>query len=284
MWSQSLSHLASCESLSQNGCMSRVEDTKFSWSEAFYAAYELFFPKACASCGITDVGMSWTRGLCGACDLLARKALLYPRKKNLTGGVAVVSAGIYEYEVARMVLAFKNAGRLDTTEYLVTGLRRATHRLLDAQNAKTAPPVIFLIPAPSSRQSSWRRGYVPAEVLAQRLGRSLNRTERSVFRVAPVLSQRGRFSRSSGQKQLGRSARRARIQRSLTLSKNPLDWLNLPRGLAGVSCILVDDVVTTGATLGVAAHLLKTQGARVIGAVTVAEVPRIEKIERAEIG
>jgi predicted amidophosphoribosyltransferase len=46
------------------------------------------------------------------------------------------------------------------------------------------------------------------------------------------------------------------------------------RRVAATRVLLVDDVVTTGATLREAARVLRASGAHVIGAVTVAATPR----------
>ena len=83
---------------------------------------------------------------------------------------------------------------------------------------------------------------------------------------ADVLRRAARIGGATGTgHQAGRSARSRRANRAAP-----------PRVLAPVSgwcALLVDDVVTTGATLGACARALSARGARVIGALTLAAPP-----------
>ncbi|WP_049829552.1 phosphoribosyltransferase family protein [Arthrobacter sp. RIT-PI-e] len=67
-----------------------------------------------------------------------------------------------------------------------------------------------------------------------------------------------------GQKGLGRRRRRAQVGSSMRLSPRAGE------SLRGVRCIVVDDVLTTGATLGEVHRGLTGGGARGLGAVVVA--------------
>ncbi|WP_454261450.1 phosphoribosyltransferase family protein [Pseudoxanthomonas mexicana] len=68
---------------------------------------------------------------------------------------------------------------------------------------------------------------------------------------------------TADQRLLGRTERAANVSGSMRA-----------RGAAGAAVIVVDDVVTTGATLVEAARALRAGGARVLGAATVASTTR----------
>ncbi len=105
---------------------------------------------------------------------------------------------------------------------------------------------------PSTRGNRIRRGYDQGEVLARAVARHLRKPSRSLLargRDKPQ-STRTRAERAKGP--------------NLRLSHTP----------AG-SVLIVDDVLTTGATLSAAAALLRTGGARSVSALTAAWTPPV---------
>lgn len=107
-----------------------------------------------------------------------------------------------------------------------------------------------VVPVPSSPAAMRRRGYPIAELLARRGGL---RPVRLLASVGTPADQRG----------LGRGDR----------ERNVVGTLHA-RGVAGLRVVVVDDVVTTGATLREAARALEASGAVVLGAATVATTLR----------
>jgi len=110
-----------------------------------------------------------------------------------------------------------------------------------------------LVPVPLGRLRRRERGHNQAEVLARAIGRAAG---------LPVLA---------------RSLVRARETRTQTRLAPASRWENTKgafaaagRELGGMHVALVDDVVTTGATLGAAAQALAELGTATIGAVTFA--------------
>ena len=108
---------------------------------------------------------------------------------------------------------------------------------------------VVLVPIPTSRAAYRRRGYRVIELVARRAGL---KTARLLRIVGATADQRG----------LSREARRRNVAHSLRA-----------RGAAGVQVIVIDDVVTTGATLAEAVRALRAGGADVIGAATIAATP-----------
>ena len=167
--------------------------------------------------------------------------------RTLDGGLRVHAAVEFSGVAARAIRAFKEEGR--------TGLARPLGEALavaaaGAMAAASDVDDLVVVPVPSSRAAFRRRGHHVAELLARRAGLPAAR----MLRVhAPTADQR----------LLGRTERAANVSGSMRA-----------RGAAGAAVIVVDDVVTTGATLVEAARSLRAGGARVLGAATVASTTR----------
>jgi len=108
--------------------------------------------------------------------------------------------------------------------------------------------------APTTRRRRRRRGYDQAEVLARATARRLG--------LAPARL----LERRDGSAQTGRS-------RSDREDDPPVFTARRPTRIAGSRVLLVDDVVTTGATLTAAAAALKLAGATAVNVVTAAATP-----------
>lgn len=112
----------------------------------------------------------------------------------------------------------------------------------------------LLLPVPQ-HPARWRaRGYAPPECLAQALGRRLD---------MPVLATAlRRVIETPAQVGLSRAQRLRNLRHAFALPA--------PSGIAGRACVLVDDVMTTGATLATLADLLRRAGATRVDAWVVA--------------
>jgi ComF family protein len=106
--------------------------------------------------------------------------------------------------------------------------------------------VDVVVPVPLHWWSRWRRGYNQSEVLARCLAEHLKTP------CQPRWLRRSRFTLQ--QKELPRSARRDNLRGAFRARAD------VP--LAGKTILLVDDVMTTGATASEAARALKAGGAR----------------------
>ena len=112
--------------------------------------------------------------------------------------------------------------------------------------------------APLSRERLRERGFDQAELLAREMGRRLS------VPVRPALWKPRDTPAQSGLEDL--SARRANIRGAYAL---------LPGAdLSGRRVVLVDDVVTSGSTLGICAALLRQGGAKTVYCLTLAQARR----------
>lgn len=201
---------------------------------ALHDALALVFPVRCAGCGVDD------ESLCDACASALRPRLV---RREVLDGVDVVSGLTFDGVPARVIRSLKEDGR--------TGLARPLAPALAAAVAALSGPVpAALVPVPTSRASFRRRGFHLAELVARRASLPVLRLLRPVRATA---DQRG----------LDLDARRRNVAGSLAA-----------RSAAARRVIVLDDVITTGATLAEAVRALRAGGAEVVGAVTIAATPR----------
>ncbi|MGB8652008.1 MAG: ComF family protein [Mycobacteriales bacterium] len=208
---------------------------------------DLVLPRSCAGCGLPSAA------LCPGCRaLLAAPALGLVRPDPCPEGLPFVSALLpYEGAVQRLLLAHKEKGRLQLTAPLAAGLARAA--LVHGK----AP--VLLCPVPSSQAAVRQRGHDHAMRLARGAARVLRgagvdaRAARLLIPVRAVADQSG----------LSSAQRATNLRGALQAVGGP-----------GPPVLVVDDIVTTGATLVEAARALRVAGHPVRGAAVVAATQR----------
>ncbi len=245
---------------------------------------EALLPRSCACCG------AGTRGLCPVCSALFHRFTARPRDAaawapRWPDALPCTAAGAYRHEAARLLLAWKNGGRTDAQPVLARALARALAATL-TEVLRDAPETseVLIVPVPSSAAAFRRRGFVPAQALARGALAELRRgggPDGVRLRLAACLRRRGRFagmlpwgaSARGGQKGLGAGQRRARVHGSMLAGPAPpWSWWGFDVQLRGCRCVLVDDVLTTGASLEEARRALREAGGVVLGAAVVAAV------------
>lgn len=139
------------------------------------------------------------------------------------------------------------------------GWRLAAHAMAEVMTRECRSrlgPLEVLVPVPLGRHRRRERGYNQADELAGAIAALTG------LRVARDVLERRRETRS--QTTLDPSGRRANVAGAFAAR---------PASLAGLHVALVDDVLTTGATLAEAAVALAGAGPAAIGAVTFARAP-----------
>jgi len=215
-----------------------------SWWRAWL---ELLAPPACAGCA-GDVEAA--AALCAACEAgLTPAGEVRPRPARLDACVAAVA---YEGGAETWIRRFKyprpGLAGLDPAA-------RAVARSLARRAGLRAPGVPDLVvPVPLHPSRLRARGFNPANELARDVARQAG---------APLGSTALRRLRETrSQTGLGRRARARNVRGAFAASRSlpPCVWL-------------VDDVVTTGATLSEAARALRRAGARHVVGVCAARAP-----------
>jgi ComF family protein len=163
---------------------------------------------------------------------------------------AAASFGPYSGVLRALVLLFKNRGRDDLAvplaDYLVAAQRRAGWE---------TPTTV--VPVPMTWGRCLRRGYNQAELVARELARKL------CAPCARILRRRGRGTQVGG-------TRSERLR--LSAAAFPV------RSTVAGRVLLVDDVLTTGATAAACARSLRRAGAEKVYVLTIARTAQPGRI------
>lgn len=235
------------------------------------AAFDMILPPRCLACGAVVAGdgllcaACWSRTrflsppLCVCCgrpfDLPPDPM---PRPARCLACIAVPprferarAALVYDAASRPLVLRYKHGDQTSATPGLATMMRRAGQELIAAAD--------LIAPVPLHRWRLLRRQYNQAALLAQAIGRA----ER--VPVIPDLLIRQRATASQGG--LGRRQRRRNVAGAFAVRPGAKTLI------AGKRVLLIDDVLTTGATLDSCARTLRRAGAAAVDCLTLARRP-----------
>ena len=198
------------------------------------AIADLLLPCHCAGCGVAG------ESLCRACRPEAPIHVA-------DCAVPVIAAGRYAGGLRTAVLSYKERGRYDLAGPLAA--------LLAGVAAGVVTPGAALVPVPSTRAAARRRGGDHVRRLARLAGRHLGVPTVPALRLV-------RTVRDSAE--LGAGERHENLAGAMAARSAP----------PGAVAVIVDDIVTSGATLAESARALRCAGWPVTAAVTVAATLR----------
>jgi predicted amidophosphoribosyltransferase len=231
------------EGLADHGVMRRAlaPDVWHGLSEVWRDALSVVAPTECSGCGAPD------RAVCASC-----LRLLTPRTRSVIlddDGEPVVVHSALEYAgvTRRLLLAFKDAARTDAASALARPLCAAIRGVIEASDVDR----VRLATIPSSRAAFRRRGFHPVELVVRAAGLALS---------ADLVA-----------------ARQTRDQAGLGLgdrARNRHGSLRSRGDLAGRSYLVVDDIVTTGATMIEAKRAIEAGSGVFVGGASIAFTPR----------
>lgn len=196
---------------------------------AFAPLVDLIYPPRCPLCG---EAIAAQKGLCLECWSI----LEFPD----TGAESGVTAATYYNDTARqLVLNFKHGRKLALAEMMAMQIAA---RLPELEGDW------LVVPVPLHRFRLWQRGYNQSALIA----RELCELRDAELLVDALLRQK----RTPSLGGLGRDARTRVLQGAITL--NPVRQSRLQ----GAQVLLVDDVLTSGATSKACIAALKEAGVR----------------------
>lgn len=226
----------------------------------------LLWPVQCVGCGIPD------RACCSQClqefreSAKSRAARSFPHTERASN-LRVEAALPYAGTARAMLVAMKHAGRMQFLPPLGAAIAEPIGRLCARRSpvARLRQPT-YVVTMPSSRASVRKRGFRHLEVLAHRALREL----RDDADCEAVTLCRGALVPGEG--------RRTQVGLSASARETNAARIELRRTarslLEGQPVIIVDDIVTTGASLRAAHTVLSAYGVQVVGAAALCWVPR----------
>lgn len=149
------------------------------------------------------------------------------------------SVMLYDDASKRMVLGFKHSDRLHAVSAMAIWMKRAGEEFWETADV--------IVPVPLHRWRLFARRYNQAALLSMEIGKLAKKT------VGVDVLQRKRSTQSQGH--LNRQQRKANIAGAIEI--NPRE----NNDIAGKTIVLVDDVLTTGATVNECSRILRKAGA-----------------------
>lgn len=215
----------------------------------------LVWPTECLGCEVPD------RDLCERCRMELRSSHTTQVVAPVLGAESFWAvSGPYEGVRRNLIVAYKHQTRVVFARELGIALAQPLAAVL-----QRSPVVPVLVPIPSRPGAHRERGFRHLDLVVRHAIRRLGLSGR-VRVIHPLVTARGRTGQVGlNDQQRIENAARVRVTR------------RGGRQLLGRYAVLIDDVVTTGATLAAAEMRLRAAGATVVGACGLAAVRKLQK-------
>ena len=207
----------------------------------------------------------WEGVCCGRCGLPIVSSRLDEAERVLCGECRIGNPdfdvarafGVYRGTLRALVLQLKFRRRERLGRRLGAYLAAAWERV-EIFQSETRP---LLVPVPLFHSRERQRGFNQARLLAEGLARHLSRS-RGGKRLQVAAHVLARIRETLPQTGLSALARRENVRGAFKVKD--------PKQIEGRDVVLVDDVMTTGATLSACSHALKQAGSGTVFALALA--------------
>ena len=220
---------------------------------------DLVFPPRCPLCG---AGLAAQTGLCAACwaglvvpgapccatcqrplaSDIAAGSICAPCLAQSPRHDGIAAGTLYNDTSRRLILALKHGHRIALAPLLA--------RLIAAQLPEQIGPGWLIVPVPLHRWRLWSRGFNQSALLARELAASTG--------AELVVDGLVRIKRTPTLGGLGRMARARALSGAIKLNPRQANRLQ------GAQVLLIDDVLTSGATSDACIRVLKRAGVQVV--------------------
>ena len=210
---------------------------------------DLFFPSSCAACGLSNIGSG--NLICQSCfdSLKLFPSVLYARDfdDRAIFWDSLHSFSHYDKVMMKLIHEYKHGRRHGLASFF------AAHLVKMIENGKASFDLVTSVP-PSQKKMK-KRGFDPSQVISRAIASMGNVPYKALMRESGTHGE---------QKTLGADDRYCNAIGRFVFTGEP--------SLEGKNIILVDDVMTTGATINESARILKKNGAGIVLSLTVARV------------
>lgn len=189
---------------------------------------DLFFPQKCLGCG--KLGSY----VCSACQVGIWESEPGPKPANLDG---LICLWAYDGLMQKIIKKAKYNGQYNLLQFTISNFQFT--------NNFQFPNVQTIVPVPLHKNRLLERGFNQAEIIAKEIGK--------IYKI-PVINLLTRTKDTGHQTLRNRSERLKALENSMKIINCKL---KIPQAV-----LLVDDVMTTGATLSECAKTLKQAGVK----------------------
>ncbi len=206
-------------------------------AQLFNWIVDLVFPPTCEACGRVDYRF------CETCLATLANATIAVRHESFSHALTVAATGKHVGLLAHAIRAFKYSGAVEIAMPL-------SDRLIAAFGQQHWS-IDVIVPVPLSQERLAERGFNQSNVICRRLSEAYCIPRRGAYLQ--------RIRHTDQQARLQGEQRQANVRGAFAASDD----------VAGLTILLVDDVVTTGSTLRECAFALQAKGAKAVYALAV---------------